>query len=145
MVEIVARLAGRRRLDVQRTMRKIQRRIAASQRKRGRQSRENRRCTPPRDGVHLNAFGQLAMAYAILKGPGRPGDRVIRQFNIDARDIKLSSFHESIWLLRDGGFAATWRGIEFVRLDRWFALEQRHGFRSQFASFQFLRNMNRTG
>jgi lysophospholipase L1-like esterase len=69
-------------IDVQRTMRAIQRRVAA----------HNSKQTDPRkhsrlhaeDGVHLNDLGQMAMAFAILKGLGAPAD--VSAVTLDAAD-----------------------------------------------------------
>ena len=67
-------------IDAQRTMRDIARRLEAH----NAGVPPDRRVTLHRpDGVHLNALGQLALAYAILRGLGAPRD--VSSVTIDAR------------------------------------------------------------
>src|SRR5690606_23233276 len=65
----LARDAGAETIDVQRTMRKIQRRVRKANEEKPTDQHETLHAP---DGVHLNERGQLAMAYAILKGLGAP-------------------------------------------------------------------------
>ena len=81
----VARAAGGSVIDVQRTMRRIQRRlIEANARLSPGQKKESLHAE---DGVHLNEYGQIAMAFAILKGLGAPAD--VSSVEIDARGPEL--------------------------------------------------------
>ena len=67
----IARENGQHAIDVQRTMRDIQRKVieAARSAKPG----ETPDSLHVKDGVHLSELGQLAMAFAILKGLDAPG------------------------------------------------------------------------
>jgi lysophospholipase L1-like esterase len=62
----LAKSKGAGAIDVQRTMREIQRRALAFNA--GKQGREGEKPLHVSDGIHLNDLGQLAMAFAILKG-----------------------------------------------------------------------------
>jgi lysophospholipase L1-like esterase len=68
----VARSLGAGAIDVQRPMRAIQRRVLAA----NAQAKDEKDKTSlhAADGVHLNDLGQLAMAFAILKGLRAPAD-----------------------------------------------------------------------
>jgi lysophospholipase L1-like esterase len=67
-------------IDVQRTMRDVQRRIKAANAK---ETDEKKRETlHAADGIHLNDLGQTAMAFAILKGLGAP--REVSSATVDA-------------------------------------------------------------
>jgi lysophospholipase L1-like esterase len=81
----VAREHGARSIDVQRTMRAIQRtvRAAAEPAKDGKE----KPALHAADGVHLNDLGQLAMALAILKGLGAPAD--VSSATVDVRGPAL--------------------------------------------------------
>ena len=96
-------------IDIQRGMRDIQRRIWAA----------NARETDPKkktslhaeDGIHLNDLGQLAMAYAMLKGLGAPAE--VSSVTLDAREpaqVRAEGCRVTDVQWRDGGLA-------FVRLD----------------------------
>ncbi len=68
----LARSLGAESIDVQRTMRRIQKRIVEA-------NAHRKEKDPPdslhvADGVHLNDLGQLAMAFAILKGLEAPAE-----------------------------------------------------------------------
>jgi len=71
---------GAATIDAQRTMRDVQRRLW-----------DHNAGAPPerrvtlyrRDGIHLNDLGQLALAYAVLKGLGAPRD--VSSVTLDAR------------------------------------------------------------
>ena len=67
-------------IDVQRTMRDVQRRIKAANAKE--QDGKKRETLHAADGIHLNDLGQTAMGYAIIKGLGAP--RVVSSVVIDA-------------------------------------------------------------
>jgi len=80
----IARARGAGTIDVQRAMRAAQRRMLAAN------AQESERTKPARmhvdDGVHLTDLGQMAMAFAILKGLGAPAD--VSAASIDARSAK---------------------------------------------------------
>jgi lysophospholipase L1-like esterase len=103
-------------IDVQRTMRGIQRRIW----------KVNETITDPAkketlhasDGVHLNDLGQLAMGYAILKGLGAPAE--VSSATIDGAAVKvLAQQNCRITNTRNTGGT-----IEFDRLDEGLPLNQ---------------------
>ena len=80
----VARTMGEHTIDIQRTMRRIQRNVLAAN-----------AATPPKDratlhaadGIHLSDLGQLAMAFAILKGLGAPAE--VSTVALDARGPRV--------------------------------------------------------
>jgi lysophospholipase L1-like esterase len=80
-----ARQMGEQAIDVQRTMRAIQKKVWAANEhaKEG----DQKASLHAGDGIHLNDLGQLAMAYAILKGLGAPAD--VSSVRIDAAEPKL--------------------------------------------------------
>jgi lysophospholipase L1-like esterase len=105
----LARSLGAGTIDLQRGMREIQRRVVAGN--------ENEKDVKKRtrlhveDGVHLNELGQLAMAYAMLKGLGAPPD--VSSAVLDARDGSvLGADH-----CRISEVITREDGIGFVRLD----------------------------
>ena len=65
----IARSLGEQSIDVQRTMRHIQRTVSKANATAKPQDRQTLHAS---DGIHLNDLGQLAMAFAILKGLGAP-------------------------------------------------------------------------
>jgi lysophospholipase L1-like esterase len=74
-------------IDVQRTMRQVQRRIKAAN---ANVTDEKKKETlHAADGVHLNELGQTAMAYAILKGLGAPRD--VSSVTVDAAAGKVAA------------------------------------------------------
>lgn len=66
-----ARSLGEHAIDVQRAMRKIQRDVLRANESAKPQDRQSLHTS---DGIHLNDLGQLAMAFAILKGLHAPAD-----------------------------------------------------------------------
>jgi lysophospholipase L1-like esterase len=106
----VARRLGAQGIDVQRAMRATQKRVAAfNDAARGKGEKVSLHAA---DGVHLNDLGQLAMAYAILKGLDAPAD--VSSVRLDARGPKL---------LKAAGcevtdLAGTDRDLTFTRRDR---------------------------
>jgi len=69
-------------IDIQRGMREIQRRTWAAN---AREMDPKKKTTlHAEDGIHLNELGQLAMAYAILKGLGAPAE--VSSVTLDARE-----------------------------------------------------------
>jgi lysophospholipase L1-like esterase len=83
----ISRNMGEGAIDVQRTMREIQRFV----RKAAQESKDSndRPTLHVADGVHLNDLGQLAMAFAILKGLGAPAE--VSSAALDARTITTLS------------------------------------------------------
>jgi lysophospholipase L1-like esterase len=81
----LSRSLGGGAIDVQRAMRAIQRKVlAANQQSADKSKHATLHAT---DGIHLNDLGQLAMAFAILKGLGAPAD--VSTAELDARGPKL--------------------------------------------------------
>ena len=68
----LSRSLGGGAIDVQRTMRGIQKRVKAANAQA--KTEKEKRTLHAEDGIHLNDLGQLAMAFAILKGLGAPAD-----------------------------------------------------------------------
>ena len=73
-------------LDMQRTMRSIQRKVMAAN---ASAKPEDKATLHAADGIHLNELGQLAMAFAILKGLGAPAE--VSAASVDANGPKLIS------------------------------------------------------
>lgn len=97
-------------IDVQRTMREIQKKIRSANQ--GQPDEKKHDSLHVADGVHLNDLGQVAMAYAILKGLGaRP---LVSAVEIDAQPIKVVKAENcSVTDLVQVGDK-----IEFTRLDQ---------------------------
>lgn len=72
-------------IDVQRTMREIQKRVVQSNT--GIKDSTKHNSLHVADSVHLNELGQFAMAYAILKGLNAPAD--VSSATLDAADAKV--------------------------------------------------------
>jgi len=68
----LAKGKGAGSIDVQRTMRQAQRRVLAANAKQTDKSKWVK--MHAEDGIHLNDLGQMAMAFAILKGLGAPAE-----------------------------------------------------------------------
>jgi len=81
----ISRSLGGGAIDVQRGMRKIARRIAEANAKVVDEKKKDTMHAP--DGIHLNDLGQLAMAFAILKGLGAPVE--VSSVDVDANGPKL--------------------------------------------------------
>jgi hypothetical protein len=101
---------GEGAIDVQRTMRQVQRRIKETNAK---ESDEKKRETlHASDGIHLNNLGQTAMGYAILKGLGAPRD--VSSVVIDAATGRA----EAAGCTVSDVSAASGNTVSFTRLDR---------------------------
>jgi lysophospholipase L1-like esterase len=97
-------------IDIQRTMREIQRRIkAANAKERDSKKHETLHAA---DGIHLNELGQTAMAFAILKGVNAPAD--VSSVTVNAEDAKLEA-HRGCEITSIKGDKD---GLEFDRLDQ---------------------------
>lgn len=103
----VSRQNGGGAIDVQRTMREIQKRVWQTNEREGKKEHTLHAA----DGVHLNDLGQVAMGYAILKGLGAPAD--VSAVEIDAASMAVSR--------AEGCTVNDLKGdtsrIEFTRLD----------------------------
>ena len=104
-----SRAFGGHAIDVQRGMRAIQKRVWSFNAEAKDAAAKESLHAP--DGIHLNDLGQLAMAFAILKGLGAPAD--VSAVALDARDGVL---------LRAEGCTVTGltrknASLEFDRLD----------------------------
>ncbi|MBP3954393.1 SGNH/GDSL hydrolase family protein [Gemmata sp. G18] len=105
----LSRSLGGHAIDIQRAMRGVQKSIWAANAKVADKAKHDTLHAP--DGVHLNDLGQLAMAYAILKGLGAPAD--VSAVTVDADGAKLVAAKGCAvkdLTSRDGA-------LEFTRLD----------------------------
>ena len=106
----LARSLGAETIDLQRGMREVQRRILAANAKEPDMKKHTRLHLD--DSVHLNDLGQLAMAYAMLKGLGAPSD--VSSATVDAATGTLvGSTNCRLSAIRKKN-----DGLEFVRLDK---------------------------
>jgi lysophospholipase L1-like esterase len=105
----LARQQGGDAIDVQRAMRGIQQRIWQANEKI--EDPAKRETLHAADGVHLNQLGQVAMAYAILKGLGAPAE--VSSVSVDAKESKLLAASGC----KVSDIAASADGVEFTRLD----------------------------
>lgn len=97
-------------IDVQRSMRAVQRRVLERNKNKPDKDKPDSLHAP--DGVHLNDLGQMAMAMAILKGLGAPAD--VSSATIDARAAAATQASEC----EITGIAAEGKNLTFTRLDR---------------------------
>jgi lysophospholipase L1-like esterase len=105
----LSRSLGGVAIDVQRPMRAIQRKVreAAAQAK----DDKDKPSLHASDGIHLNDLGQLAMAFAILKGLGAPAE--VSSVAVDARGPSLVEAKGC----RVSNLAGDATRLEFDRLD----------------------------
>jgi lysophospholipase L1-like esterase len=82
----IARELGEHSIDIQRTMRSIQHRVIAANASAGPKDQATLHAA---DGIHLSDLGQLAMAFAILKGLGAPAE--VSSLSIDAAGPRVLS------------------------------------------------------
>jgi lysophospholipase L1-like esterase len=82
-----AKAAGAETIDVQRRMRAVQRRVLASNARKA--GKDKPASLHVEDGVHLNELGQMAMAFAILKGLGAPA--AVSSASIDAGKLLVDA------------------------------------------------------
>ncbi len=105
----LAKARGAGTIDVQRTMRSVQRRMLAANAKQTDKSKHTKMHAD--DGVHLNDLGQMAMAFAILKGLDAPAD--VSSATVDsANSSVLATQHCRITNVR-----RTTNELAFTRLD----------------------------
>ena len=102
---------GGEAIDVQRSMREVQKRVWAWNEKVHTKEDSKKDSLHVADGVHLNDLGQLAMAFAILKGLGAPAD--VSSATLDFADEKLVAAGgcEVTKIVREE------QRLEFTRLD----------------------------
>lgn len=105
----LAREMGEHSIDVQRTMRGIQRRVWEHNAKVADESKHVK--LHAADGVHLNDLGQLAMAYAILKGLDAPRDVSSATVNFATAEVAAEEGCRISDVKREGD------RLEFTRLD----------------------------
>lgn len=111
----LSRDLGGQAIDVQRSMREIQKRIWAHNERLAADKQKDRDKDKvamfAADGVHLNDLGQLIMAYAILKGLEAPAD--VSSLTIDGQTLQVEAASGCAGsdVTRDG------MAIEFSRLD----------------------------
>lgn len=108
----IARNHGEHSIDVNRAMREIQKRVwTAREEAKARGERTDDLTLHAADGIHLNEVGQLAMAFAILKGLGAPAD--VSSAAIDAESLLVDE--EAGCRIAD--VAGGRDRLEFTRLD----------------------------
>ena len=106
----LSRSLGGGAIDVQRTMREAQKRVWAANEKAAKP--DEKESLHAKDNVHLSEYGQIAMAFAILKGLGAPAD--VSAATLDAADARVIAAENcSVTKVRK-----TTNTIEFVRLDK---------------------------
>jgi lysophospholipase L1-like esterase len=106
----LAKAKGGGAIDVQRQMRQVQRRVLAANAKEPDKAKHTKMHV--QDGIHLNDLGQMAMAYAILKGLGAPAD--VSSATIDAKASKVIGSEEC----EISEIKSAAGELSFVRLDR---------------------------
>ncbi len=106
----LAKAKGAGAIDVQRSMREIQRRVWAANATKP--DAEKRVLMHVADGVHLNDLGQMAMAFAILKGLGAPAD--VSAAAINARQAQVEAAENC----RISDARRTEEGVAFTRTDQ---------------------------
>jgi lysophospholipase L1-like esterase len=131
----LSRSLGGQSIDVQRTMRSIQKRVWAANEKV--QDKAKRETLHAPDGIHLNELGQLAMAFAILKGLGAPAD--VSATTVDAKAGKL--IQASGCTVSE--VVRTEQGVEFTRLDEGLPLNYGLFFALQFRYVPIPDELNR--
>jgi lysophospholipase L1-like esterase len=105
----LARSKGAGTIDVQTAMREVQGKVLAAGVSEPDKTKQPRMHAP--DGVHLNDLGQMAMAFAILKGLGAPAN--VSSATIDAQAAKVVTADDcQITKLRKLD-----QGVAFTRLD----------------------------
>ena len=114
---------GGEAIDVQRSMREAQKRVALWNQKVNTKDDAKKDSLHVADGVHLNDLGQLAMAFAILKGLGAPSD--VSSATLDFADSRLVAAEgcEVTKISREG------ERLEFTRRDE--GLPFNHGSSSR--------------
>jgi hypothetical protein len=131
----LARKLGEKSIDVQRTMRGIQKKTWAHNEKL--KDGAKKTTLHAADGVHLNDLGQLAMAYAILKGLDAPAEASSAQLDgQDPKRIKVSHCEITDIVIKDGR-------LEFTRRDRGLPFNYGLFYALNFAFVPFQDDLNR--
>ncbi|QDT52358.1 GDSL-like Lipase/Acylhydrolase [Caulifigura coniformis] len=131
----IGRDHGAGAIDVQGEMRKIQRRIKeANEREKPEKDKEH--TLHARDGIHLNDLGQVAFAYALLKGLGAPAD--VSSATLDATTLESVASGCAITETTRGADS-----IEFIRLDEGLPLNGETFFSLHFRFVPIPDNLNR--
>ena len=131
----VARSMGASVIDVQRSMREVQRRVIAANASIADEAKHTK--LHAADGVHLNELGQLAMAAAILKGLGAPAE--VSSAVIDAEEPQVVEAKGC----RVTDVAKVNDGVEFTRLDEGLPLNQGLFFALNFRFVPLHQDLNR--
>jgi lysophospholipase L1-like esterase len=105
----LAKARGAGTIDIQRTMRSVQRRVLAANAKQPDKSKQTKMHVD--DGVHLNDLGQMAMAFAILKGLDAPAD--VSSATVDATGSSVLAMQNC----RITDVRRATNGLSFTRLD----------------------------
>ncbi len=105
----LAKTRGAGTIDVQRTMRSVQRRVLAANAKQADKSKHTKLHAD--DGLHLNDLGQMAMAFAILKGLDAPAD--VSSATVDSASGSILATQNC----RVTDVRRTTNGLSFTRLD----------------------------
>ena len=108
----LARSLGEHSIDIERTMRLIQRKVIAA---RASSKAEEKTTLHAADGIHLNDLGQLAMAFAILRGLGAPAE--VSAAAVDAEGPKVISAEGCRVSNLSGQIGDKAGVLEFDRLD----------------------------
>jgi lysophospholipase L1-like esterase len=108
----LARSLGEHSIDIERTMRAVQRKVLAANAASKPQERSTLHAA---DGIHLSDLGQLAMALAILKGLGAPAE--VSAASIDANGPRVVSAVGCRVTNVRGSLGAKNGHLEFDRLD----------------------------
>lgn len=105
----LSRSLGGGAIDVQRSMREIQKRIWAANREA--KDDKDKHTLHAADGIHLNDLGQLAMGFAIIKGLGAPAE--VSSVTIDAGAGRVAEASGC----KVSELKVTTETVEFDRLD----------------------------
>ncbi|HVJ84343.1 MAG TPA: GDSL-type esterase/lipase family protein, partial [Caulifigura sp.] len=132
----IGRDHGAGAIDVQGEMRKIQRKIKeANDREKPEKDKEH--TLHAKDGIHLNDLGQIAFAYAVIKGLGGPAE--VSSASVDAKslDVVASGCRVSDVSTTSKG------GVEFTRLDQGLPLNGETFFALNFRFVPIPEELNR--
>ena len=122
----IARELGEHSIDIQRSMRTIHRKVRAARASSKEQDDKNKPTMHAPDGIHLNELGQVAMAYAVLKGLDAPAEvssvklDVIDQASITAEGCQVSNIKGDATRFefdrRDAGLPINFGALALLRL-----------------------------
>ncbi len=106
----IARDNGAGAIDVQGVMRDIQRKMKMANEREKPADPAKKHTLHAADGIHLNDLGQVAFAYAVLKGLGAPAE--VSAATVDAKSLEVSARGCKVTAA-----ARTSDSLEFTRLD----------------------------